>query len=331
MPQPVRALTSLSALVAATVAALVCVMVVVGNAPVSAAASGPESATVTLTAEPRGAVSTYTKVTFTIRVTPRATAGIVRLLANGLPIGAGILTSGPLSMTTSQLPLGTLSIVAELTLNGRSAPVTSSPVILVVAAEPQIWLTSTTGVLLPPGGGIRGGTEVMVHLAQFRPMGVVDVYAGTRKLVPATAIDASGGAVFGVTIPNDLASSVNLLTVFGEGRTASFPFYVSNQPGVNDDDPSPSPTATRTKTPSPTPTRTKTPSPAPSTTGPDNQNLTVVIRRQSLPDTGGDPNLAHTGSDAQDLLSLAAVAFAAGIVLVIASSRRRSRGRHLRA
>jgi hypothetical protein len=295
-------------------------MVVVGNAPVAAAAERSASATVSLSVEPHGAVSAYTKVTFMVRVTPRATSGLVRLLANGRPIGAGIVTSGTLSMTTTQLPLGTLSIVAELTPTGSAVVVTSAAVTLVVAAPPEIWLTSPTGVLLPPGGRIRGGTQVMVHLSQFTPMSLVDLYAGTQPVVRHASVDASGNASFGATIPKELPSAVYLLAAVGGGRTASFPFYVFNLPDVNDD-----------PRPSPTPTRTKTPLPAPSTTGPDNQNLTVVIRRQSLPDTGGDPNLAHTGSDAKDLLSLAAAAFSAGIVLVIASSRRRVRGRHLRA
>jgi hypothetical protein len=313
------ALRRVSWLIAALVAVLASSFALLPTA--SASTSTPPG--VTLTASPGGTITGFTRVTFTVAVTP-AEGGLVQLLANGAPVGATMVVNGQAVLTTTQLPLGALSVVADFTpSNDATAETRSAPVALTVVPTPLVYLISTTGAMLPPGGQIAADQIVEVHLSSFESMGHVTLAIGSNVLAASVPLDANGSGVAGVVVPKTLVSNVYLLEALGGARSGSFPFYVYNPTDRNDDHPTPTPTP---KQPKPT----KPPLP-------DGQNISVVLRHQRLPGTGGghhggsgDPGLAHTGSDALNLVVIAGIALLVGGVLVrLSAIPPRQRGRHL--
>jgi hypothetical protein len=282
----------------------------------SLALASPASAAVTPTAvgfafSPASPIDPFTVVTLHAVVTPSSARGYVRFLANGVPIASQIATQGDVLLSTTMLPIGTLSIVAEFVPSDTSAfqPSLSASHTLVVLAQPRAWLLTLAGVAVPAGGQVRVPSLVRVSVDGFAPNSVVAVRLGETSVSGTVHVDASGAGSTTLSAPSTLGSNVYLLTAAARALTTSFVFYVYN-PGAARAAPAPSVVGS-----------------APAAAA----AVGVAVPAVGIPATGATPSLAHTGSDVVTLLPLAILLLVlGGACLSQAGAAPLAAGRHAR-
>ncbi len=275
---------------------LVALLAVVGSIALAPSASAaPASTSVALAFSPTGPVDPFTLVSFHAVVTPRTAPGSIRFLANGVAIASGEVTGGDVALTTTMLPVGDLTIVAEYVPSDARvfAPSRSAQQPLVVVTQPRAWLLTSSGSAVPAGGQVRVPSTVQVDVDGFAADSVVSVELGGTSVGTAirTGSDGTGSARF--AIPASLGSRVYVMTAKSGSLTTSFVFYIYNPFLV----------------PTTPPT---TPPPGSPAVAP----VSATVQHGGIPSTGRTPSLAHTGTDAVSMLPLGLMLLLVGGLLM---------------
>ena len=114
-----------------------------------------------------------TSVTSGDAVTVRASAipgatGTVRFTANGVALDSCTLASGTCAVTTTTLPVGTVSLVAEYAGDGTYQPATSQAAVVVVAPRTAITLAPLPAQVLVAGRVTLSATSGSGSTVRFR-------------------------------------------------------------------------------------------------------------------------------------------------------------------
>ena len=290
------------------------VFIALGASPASAA--DPATTQVSFAFLPAGTVTVLSLENFHATVTPSGANGVVYFKAGPTTIASQSVSKGEVSLSTTLLPQGLLSLTAVFVPTDAAAyaPSTSPAQQLLVLPQSRVALSTSDGTQLAAGGPIKPGTAVTVTVSGFPADQLVTVTV-TPGLAGSISTDGSGGGSTILTIPLTMKSASYQVTAASGNLSTAFGFYVYNPAVAAAATPAvvAAPTVSSTPPPATVPIVTVVGTGGTTTT---TTTTTTTVPATGIPASGATPALAHTGGDVLDLGPLAVLLVLAGAGLV---------------
>ena len=309
--------------------ALMLASVTLGFVRLAPSAGAQTPTKVSFTMSPTGLITSTTRVTFHVVVSPAKAAGTAALIVNGRQAASAMMVNGSVDITVAPMGPGFQQLQATFQPADPSTYSWSASAaqMLQVVTPIHITVAIANGKVLPPGAVVALGSTVAVAVTGFPKSTTALARLLPSKVIAAFSTDGSGAGRVLMFLPHSLPIGDYRLTATAGAVLATFALRVY--------DPNSSASPTPTPTPSsPTPVATGTTPPATVSPGEPSaaSSVSVAAAVEGIPATGSTPQLAHTGAELADLVPLSVAMFGGGM-LMLAWSRNLApvRGRHTSA